>query len=43
MQVFFGLTVIEQEKWNGKKFIRKTDLFDKLIKIRPHSSRPTAG
>ena len=40
---FFGLAEIEQEKWDAEKLIRKTDLFDRLIKIRPHSSRPIAG
>jgi hypothetical protein len=31
----FGLIEIEQEKkWNSEKFIRKTDMFDRLINVR---------
>jgi len=34
---YFGLIKIESEnKWDSEKFIEKTELFDKLIKIRPH-------
>ena len=34
---YFGLVQIEEvgEKWKPDKFITKTDLFDKLIKVRP--------
>ncbi len=35
---YFGLIEIYSEgKWEEKKFITKTELFDKLIKIRPHT------
>lgn len=35
---YFGLVRIETvgEKWKPKKYITKTDVFDKLIKVRPH-------
>jgi len=35
---YFGFIKIETvgEKWNPDKFITKTDLFDNLIKVRPH-------
>jgi hypothetical protein len=35
---YFGLIQIENvgEKWNPDKYISKTDIFDKLIKVRPH-------
>lgn len=38
---YFGLVEIEQEGkfLDSKKFIRKTELFDKLIKVRPHTSQ----
>jgi hypothetical protein len=40
---YFGLIKIESEnKWNSEKFIVKTELFDKLIKVRPHSSGYTS-
>lgn len=32
---FFGLVEVEQEKWDSEKFITKTGLFDKLIRIKP--------
>ena len=32
---FFGLVEVEQERWDSEKFITKTGLFDKLIKIKP--------
>jgi hypothetical protein len=35
---YFGLVKIEQEKWDSEKYIRKTELFDKLIKCTPHNS-----
>ncbi len=36
---YFGLIKIESEnKWDSDKFIKKTDLFDKLIKIKPHKT-----
>ena len=35
---YFGLIKIESEnKWDSEKFIVKTELFDKLIKVRPHN------
>jgi len=35
---FFGLIRIEAEnKWDADKFIIKTELFDELIKVRPHN------
>ncbi len=36
---YFGLIKIEMadESWNADKYITKTQLFDKLIKVRPHS------
>ncbi|UBM61386.1 hypothetical protein LA303_08110 [Candidatus Sulfidibacterium hydrothermale] len=36
---YFGLIKIDTEKkWNSNKYIIKTELFDKLIKVRPHNS-----
>ncbi len=36
---YFGIIKIESEsKWNSKKFIKKTELYDKLIKVRPHNN-----
>lgn len=37
---YFGLIKIETigEKWNPDKYIVKTDLFDKFIKVRPHNN-----
>ena len=36
---YFGLIKIDfDEKLDSRKFIRKTELFDKLIKIRPHKN-----
>ena len=36
---YFGLIEIEYEnKFNSDKFIKKTELFDKLIKVRPHNN-----
>lgn len=33
---YFGLIKIDSKnKWDSEKFIKKTDLFDKLIKVRP--------
>lgn len=39
---YFGLIEIDEEGkgLDSKKFITKTDLFDKLIKCTPHNSRP---
>jgi hypothetical protein len=36
---YFGLIKIETvgEKWNPDKYLSKTNLFDKLIKVRPHN------
>lgn len=36
---YFGLVRIETvgEKWKPDKYITKTDIFDKLIKVRPHN------
>ncbi len=35
---YFGLIRIETDKeWDADKFIIKTELFDKLIKVRPHN------
>jgi len=35
---YFGLIKIEKEDiWNADKFIIKTELFDKLIKVSPHN------
>ncbi len=40
---YFGLIEIESEnKWDSDKFIKKTELFDKLIKVRPHNNTYTA-
>jgi hypothetical protein len=38
---YFGLVKIEKEgkMLDRKKFIIKTELFDKLIKVRPHNTR----
>ena len=38
---YFGLIQIEtaREKWKTDKYITKTDIFDKLIKVRPHNMR----
>ena len=38
---YFGLVQIETfgEKWKPDKYITKTDVFDKLIKVRPHNTR----
>ena len=34
---YFGLIKIDSEnKWDSEKFIKKTELFDKLLKVRPH-------
>lgn len=34
---YFGLIKIDSEnKWDSKKFIKKTEIFDKLIKVRPN-------
>ena len=36
---YFGLIKIESEnKWDSEKFIVKTELYDKLIKVRPHNN-----
>ena len=36
---YFGLIKIESEnKWDSEKFIMKTELYDKLIKVRPHNT-----
>lgn len=37
---YFGLVQIETvgEKWKPDKYITKTDIFDKLIKVRPHNN-----
>ncbi len=37
---YFGLIKIEKAdaSWNADKYIMKTELFDKLIKIRPHTT-----
>ena len=36
---YFGLIKIESEnKWDSEKFIVKTELYDKLIKVRPHNT-----
>jgi hypothetical protein len=37
---YFGLIKIETvgEKWNPDKYLTKKDLFDKLIKVRPHNT-----
>jgi hypothetical protein len=37
---YFGFIKIEEvgEKWKPDKFITKTDLFDKLIKVQPHKT-----
>ena len=36
---YFGFIKIEEvgKKWKPDKFIAKTDLFDKLIKVQPHN------
>lgn len=36
---YFGLVKIETigEKWKTDKYLSKTDLFDKLLKVRPHN------
>lgn len=36
---YFGLIKIEtvEKKWDSDKYITKTDLFDKLIKVHPHN------
>lgn len=35
---YFGLIKIDSEnKWDSEKFIKKTEIFDKLIKVRPHN------
>ena len=41
---YFGLIRIDEEKaeWNADKFITKTALFDKFIKVRPHKKAPRA-
>jgi hypothetical protein len=31
---YFGLIEIEQERWDADKFIRKAELFDRLIRVR---------
>ncbi len=37
---YFGLIEIDAgDKWDAEKFIKKTVLFDKLIKIQPHTSK----
>lgn len=38
---YFGLVQIETvgKKWKPDKYITKTDIFDKLIKVRPHNKR----
>lgn len=38
---YFGLIKIEMadKSWNADKYIIKTELFDKLIKVRPHNRR----
>ena len=36
---YFGVIKIESEKkWGSKKFIEKTELYDKLVKVRPHKT-----
>jgi len=40
---YFGLIEIESEnKWDSEKYIMKTELYDKLIKVRPHNKGYTA-
>ena len=40
---YFGLIKIDSEnKWDSEKFIKKTELFDKLIKVRPHNNKYSA-
>ena len=37
---YFGLIKIDSEnKWDSDKVIKKTEIFDKLIKIRPHNKQ----
>ncbi len=42
---YFGLIKIETvgERWNPDKYLTKTDLFDKLIKVRPHNRKQPLG
>ncbi len=37
---YFGLITIEMsdKSWNADKYVTKTELFDKLIKVRPHNT-----
>ncbi len=36
---YFGLIKIEKESiWDADKFITKTELFDRIIKVRPHNT-----